>query len=403
MDVSGFRRLLTIGALALCCAAVLSVPASAGAKGPKGPKGPPKGPPASGSTVTSIVTGLDNPRDLTFGPGGRLYVAEAGHGGTECIPAQPPEEEATCVGFTSAISAIDSSGAHRVVSGLVSLAEPAGFAATGLDGIAMVGNGSMFGVETESAHSIPAEASKFLSATTIERARAQLGRLIQTNPSGHWKAVADVGGFDFQWTLEHKELVPDQFPDANPYGVFVSGGERWVVDAAANTLDEVRPNGSVRVVAFFPNPPTSDAVPTCLDRGPDGAFYVGELTGGGNGAGASTVWRVVAGQQPEAWATGLTAVTGCGFGSDGQFYAAEFSTLGFESFAPGTGALVRVPAHSSSPVAVVANTPGQSDSPLSFPGGFAAGPDGSLYVSNWSIAPANSGGGPTGEVVRIAP
>lgn len=34
------------------------------------------------------------------------------------------------------------------------------------------------------------------------------------------------------------------------------------------------------------------------------------------------------------------------------------------------------------------------------PGGFAAGPS-TIYVSNWSVAPANSGGGATGEVVRI--
>ncbi|HEV2922605.1 MAG TPA: hypothetical protein VGW98_01105 [Solirubrobacteraceae bacterium] len=39
----------------------------------------------------------------------------------------------------------------------------------------------------------------------------------------------------------------------------------------------------------------------------------------------------------------------------------------------------------------------------SFPNGFAAGAHGALYVSNWSIAPAFSGGGPTGEAVRITP
>jgi thioredoxin reductase len=40
---------------------------------------------------------------------------------------------------------------------------------------------------------------------------------------------------------------------------------------------------------------------------------------------------------------------------------------------------------------------------LSLPGGFAAGPNGAIYVSNWSILPANTGGGPTGQVVRITP
>jgi hypothetical protein len=81
-------------------------------------------------------------------------------------------------------------------------------------------------------------------------------------------------------------------------------------------------------------------VPTCVDRGPDGALYIDELTGGGNAPGASVVWRYdVATGGLTKWATGLTAVTGCGFGKDGRFYATEFSTSGLDNAAPGTGAV----------------------------------------------------------------
>ena len=80
-----------------------------------------------------------------------------------------------------------------------------------------------------------------------------------------------------------------------------------------------------------------------------------------------------------------------------KFYATEFSTLGLDNAAPGTGAVVRVSAHSTSPTVVADG--------LSFPNGFAAHGN-NIYVSNWSVAPAviPKGAPPflkPGEVVRI--
>jgi hypothetical protein len=335
------------------------------------------------ATVTTVASGLDNPRDLAFGPDGKLYVAEAGHGGPYCF-------QDTCAGFTSRISWIDqSSGTVRpVVDDLISLAAPDGSGATGVDGVSVGPDGSIYGIETESSRGVPPDFPA--PASALERAKGELGRLLKVTGPGTWSAVADVGDFDFDWTAARPQLVPDQFPDANPYGVLALGNETWVVDAGSNTLDRVGTDGSIQVVAFFPNPPASDAVPTCIDRGPDGALYIGELTGGGNAPGSSTVWRWTAQSGLQQWATGLTAVTGCGFGKDGNFYAVEFSKLGLDNAAPGTGALVRVPAGSSSPTTVVDD--------LNFPGGFAAGSDGSLYFSNWSVAPAVSG---LGSVERV--
>jgi hypothetical protein len=344
----------------------------------------------AGSSVTTVVSGLDNPRDLAFGPGGRLYVAEAGHGGAECITGG--EEGTTCIGFTSGISSIDldRSSAHRVVSGILSYAGEDGSAATGVDGISVLG-GKLYGIIAGSSDALPPTG---LTPQTAAGAKAQAGRLIKVSRWGKWKIVADVGHVNYQWSSDHQDLVPGQFPDANPYGVLAVPGALWVVDAGANTLNRVGRHGQVSVDQFIPNPPASDSVPTCIDRGPDGALYIGELTGGGNGPGAARVWRYAPWDSHPLtqWASGLTAVTGCGFGRDGRFYATEFSTAGLEAAAPGTGAVVRVPPHSAAPVTVASG--------LNFPGGFAAG-CGSLYVSNWSIAPANAGGGPTGEVIRI--
>ena len=344
---------------------------------------------ASKASWTNVVSGLDNPRDLAFGPNGKLYVAEAGSGGADCATT---DEGPACFGFTSGLSLVNvkAGSAHRVVTGLASVAGEDGSGATGLDGISALGNGTFYGIMAESSDKVP----DALPAGVKARLKAQFGRLLQFNPSGKAKVVADVGHTDFQWSADNAGLVPGQFPDANPYGVLAAGGSQWVVDAGSNTIDRVRPNGKVTVEQFIPNPPSSDAVPTCLDRGPDGALYIGELTGGGNVPGSAAVWRFAPGEANPltVWATGLTAITGCGFGANGNFYAVEFSTLGLDNAAPGTGEVVRVPAHSSSPITVVGG--------LSFPGGFAAGSDGSLYASNWSVAPAVSG---LGSVVRITP
>ena len=148
------------------------------------------------------------------------------------------------------------------------------------------------------------------------------------------------------------------------------------------------------MLAVFPNPPVSDAVPTCIDQGPDGALYVGELTGGGNPPGSAVVWRVVPGHKPQVWHSDFTNITGCGFGRDGSFYVTEFQTQSLGSHDP-HGDVIRI-----SPNGDRTSLGGGQ---IFLANGFAAGPDGSVYVSNWSVLPGTSPqGGPTGEVVRIA-
>lgn len=340
--------------------------------------------------VTVVARGLDNPRDLAFGRGGRLYVAEAGHGGTRCLSGGPEGE--ACFGFTSKISTIANHRVHRLVTGLASSASPDGTFATGIDGISVVGRSRIYGIETGARDFI---GDHDFTATFRARLRAQLGRLIRASADGDWTAVADVGHRDFVWSGRHQNLVPGQFPDANPYGVFAERHAQWVVDAGTNTIDRVDENG-VHILQFIPNPPvSSDAVPTCIERGPDGAFYIGELTGGGNPPGSSRVWRFAPWESPRltVWARGLTAVTGCGFDSHGNFIAVEFSSLGLDNAAPGTGRVVWVPAHSTQPTVIVDG--------LDFPGGFAGGRSGAIYVSNWSISPSHGGPFPPGEVLRI--
>lgn len=231
----------------------------------------------------------------------------------------------------------------------------------------------------------------------------QLGHLVQVKPYRPLRDVSDVGDQDYAWTVTRTKLAPVSFPDSNPNAVLNSRGHRYVADAGGNLLAEVKRDGTAKVLAFFGVPKGSQsdsAVPTCVARGPDGALYVGELLGGYYSPGHARIWRVVPGHSAKVWATGLTTVQGCGFGRDGAFYATEYQVGGLNEgpTANPAGDVVRIDRWGHRTHLGVGK--------LFYPSGFAAGPDGAIYVSNCSIAPAG-GMGPKlckngGQVVRIS-
>ena len=195
-----------------------------------------------------------------------MFLAEAGRGGPKCVSGGPEGDQ--CVGLTGGISVVGLTGGHhRILDGLASIAGNDGSAATGPDGLSINSDGSLFTVMTSCRQQVAGLPASVFGQSLLDTVSAQAGRLIKQVPGGY-ETKADVGGFDWDWSLGHTHLVDNQFPDCNPYGIYTEGREHWVVDAATNTLDHVRPDGHVAIVSFFPNPPTSDAVPTCVSRRP---------------------------------------------------------------------------------------------------------------------------------------
>jgi hypothetical protein len=307
------------------------------------------------------------------------------------------------------------------VTGLVSVGDTDnGFPETvGPDGVSVHGTGGIYVIMTESAPALQAEDPGLDPAVA-----AQLSHLLKVTPSGNWRAVADVGSLNYEWTGANKDAPwapKGQFPDSNPYGVLALPGRQFVVDAGANTLSEVRADGSVRIIAYFPNPrfpnpqpgggpliPISDSVPTCIALGPDGFLYVGTLAFGANFARfapssppswaalppQSVIYRVDPNgskfflDDADIWASGLNPITGCAFGKDGLYVTEFFTQVSHYS----TGDVVKI---AWNPDGTAGARTALGIGALTNPNGCVVGPDGSVYVSNKSI----SFGG--GQVVRV--
>jgi hypothetical protein len=208
-----------------------------------------------------------------------------------------------------------------------------------------------------------------------------MGTLIHVAASGQWSIVADVASYEFA-------ANPDgRVPDSNPFGILAEAGARYVADAGANVLFRVAPNGGLETVAVFPRvahpafpigPPLTDAVPTTVARGPDGALYVGQLTGFPFAAGVASVYRVVPGQAPAVHCTGFTAILDIAFGPHGEMYVVENAAGSrLPPFPANTGRLLRVESDCSRSTVY---------EPLDRPTSVAVGADGSLYVTNHGVS-----------------
>ncbi|WP_305790201.1 ScyD/ScyE family protein [Symbioplanes lichenis] len=333
--------------------------------------------------LLTVAEGLDNPRGLAFAPDGSLYVAEAGRGGRG--PCQTgPEGDKVCFGRSGAITKIRYGRSTRVISNLPSLAAPDGSQAGGPADVGTDRRGTLSWVVGLGGD--PALRDK----QPALRGMAQLYERGRRGP----QAVADLGAYE-------RRVNPDGVKpaDTNPNGLAVARDGRYVVDAGGNSLLRVDQRGKIRTVAVFPQrfvkAPAGvpgvpagkivpmQSVPTAAVRGPDGAWYVSELTGFPFPAGQARVYRVEPGQKPRVYATGLTNVIDLAWGPGG-LYALEISHKGLLS-GDDTGALVRVNRHGTTVVA---------SEGLHAPGGVAIrGRD--AYVTNHGTSPR------TGTVVKI--
>jgi hypothetical protein len=196
--------------------------------------------------------------------------------------------------------------------------------------------------------------------------------------------------------------------DSDPYGVVAYNGGLAVADAAGNDILFVNAAGQISTLAVLPLIPEptdggtvmAQAVPTSLAVGPDGALYVGELGGAaGNDVGDVNVYRIVPGQAPTVYASGLTMIGGIAFDQAGRLLVLEIDTAGINDPStglPAPGALIRINGDGTRTTL--------ASSGLVFPLGLAVASDGSVYTTDYGILPGSGGPIPglSGEVVQIS-
>jgi hypothetical protein len=355
------------------------------------------------TTIDVVAEGLDTPRGVIYDKyRDRVLVAEAGEGGPKAedggICGAANGGAIYCYGATGAVYQYSerSCTGRRIHTGLASIAN---YNRTTRVKASVLGlhDLSLHDGDLRGAFGLSGE-KRFRDDELVAGGAAgaiQLGHTVKFRSNGAPRLEGDL-------VVYEQEVNPHPaINDSDPYGLHTDNRGTFVADAAGNDLLLVKPNGDIQTLAVFETRQitlpdgtvdTIESVPTTVVKGPDGAYYIGELSGFPYYKGAARVWRMTPGNNPTLYAEGFTAIADITFDDRGRLVVLEMAKEGLFALTPGqdivTGRLVRVE-HNGTRTDLA--TTG-----LENPGGVAYAGGGTYYVTN-----RTTGVGDTGQLLRL--
>ena len=330
----------------------------------------------SGTEV--VAAGLTNPRGMTWGADGTLFVALAGSGGNNPATEWAPTTAGIgpfSGGPSGAVVSIDASGCPVMVAGNLPSTLSAIGDVLGAEDVAILGDQIYASVDGGgTVHGNP-------------DAPSGVYRLIQGGTS---ELIADLSA----WSRANPvaNIPPDADPDAGGYSIVANNSANvlWVSDPNYGQILSVTPDGTITRIADLSE---GHMVPTKMVVDPNGGVYVGTLTTVPFPDGQAKVMHVAAdGTVTDVW-TNLTTVVDVGVGADGTLYALQLSTNNLDQppfLNMNAGQLVRQTGPDTSEVVLDG---------LMLPIGLDMGPDGAWYIA----LPAIGANGGEGMILRYVP
>jgi hypothetical protein len=367
--------------------------------------------------VQVIATQLDQPKKVTVAPNGDLVVTESGdgHAPASCTDGN----QLSCLDHSGAVAEIDPSTGQvsQLLGGLASLGtDQVDGTATGPVEAELVGGSLQVLFQDQSIN--PKTGAEIYGS-----AGALLGDLVSFPAQAGARAPkieARFGPFEAAHNPDHSTGSDVQYEteagiDTDPYSFTPYRGGYAVADAGGNDLLFVSRTGKISVLAVFPTIPmpapshtygnrqthaieaASQAVPTSVVAGPDGALYIGELGGVPYTPGTEDVYRVLPGHPMTVYARGLTSIGDLAFDTQGHLLVLEMDTKGVDDPGffrgdPANGAIVEIGADGSKTTVASAG--------LQYPSGIAVTSSDAVYVAEYGISASTPGHG--GELVRVS-